>query len=136
MTNAVIASMMVNVGTVLSVSAMSTAATGAFVVAGVMGLATLASFLKVSPTTRQLRKGQGPSCGRNGLPSSVGPMHRHSRPLFWFPSHGGSFCAAQEWNPWVSAQWRMWGSGGGRSAGCVGRDFNCPGEFQLSEVSA
>jgi len=59
MTNAVIASMFVNVGTVLSVSAMSTAATCAFVAAGVMGLATFVSFLKVSKLKKQELKLKG-----------------------------------------------------------------------------
>ena len=59
MTNAVVASMFVNVGTVLSVSAMSTAATGAFAVAGVMGLLTITSFLKVNKLKKQELKLKG-----------------------------------------------------------------------------
>jgi len=53
MVQAVGASMLVNVGTVLSVSAMSTAATAAFSVAGLLGLMTLGSFLKVSKLAKK-----------------------------------------------------------------------------------
>mmetsp|Transcript_28522 Transcript_28522/g.80465 ORF Transcript_28522/g.80465 Transcript_28522/m.80465 type:complete len:788 (-) Transcript_28522:52-2415(-) len=59
MTNAVLSSMMVNVGTVLSVSAMSTAATAAFVAAGGLGLMTLAAYLKVSKLKKQELKLKG-----------------------------------------------------------------------------
>ena len=48
MTNAVAACALLNVGTVLSVSALELAASASFVVAGVFGLATLASWFKVS----------------------------------------------------------------------------------------
>lgn len=53
MVQAVGASMLVNVGTVLSVSAMSAAATAAFSAAGLLGIMTLSSFLKVSKLAKK-----------------------------------------------------------------------------------
>lgn len=47
MTSAVVASTLVNMGTVLSVSAMGAAATVSFAAAGLAGLSILASWLKV-----------------------------------------------------------------------------------------
>ena len=48
MTAAVVASMLVNVGTVLSVSAMTVAASASFIAAGFTGFGVLANFVKVS----------------------------------------------------------------------------------------
>lgn len=47
MTSALMASTLVNVGTVLSVSAMSRAATASFIGAGLAGIMVLANWLKV-----------------------------------------------------------------------------------------
>ena len=47
MTTAVVASMLVNVGTVLSVSAMTFAASASFVAAGFSGFGVLANWIKV-----------------------------------------------------------------------------------------
>jgi len=47
MTAAVVASMLVNVGTVLSVSAMTVAASASFIAAGFTGFGVLANFVKV-----------------------------------------------------------------------------------------
>uniref|UniRef100_A0A061RFL6 Abc-1-like kinase n=1 Tax=Tetraselmis sp. GSL018 TaxID=582737 RepID=A0A061RFL6_9CHLO len=59
LSSGLVASMMVNVGTVLSVSAMSTAATAAFSFAGVMGLVTVLSYLKVAKLNKQELKLKG-----------------------------------------------------------------------------
>jgi hypothetical protein len=48
MTAAVVASMLVNVGTVLSVSAMTVAASVSFIAAGFTGFGVLANFIKVT----------------------------------------------------------------------------------------
>lgn len=47
MTSAVVASMLVNMGTVLSVSAMSVAASGSFIAAGCAGVGVLVNWIKV-----------------------------------------------------------------------------------------
>lgn len=63
-TNALAACTLVNVGTVLSVSALEVAASFSFVAAGVFGLATLATWLKVCSALLLLL----------GLSVSVGPL--------------------------------------------------------------
>lgn len=56
MTTAVVASMLVNVGTVLSVSAMTFAASASFVAAGFSGVGVLANWIKVGPTPNAARR--------------------------------------------------------------------------------
>ncbi len=53
MTSAVAASTLVNVGTVLSVSAMSFAATASFIGAGLAGIVLLANWIKVKGLERK-----------------------------------------------------------------------------------
>lgn len=53
MTSALAASTLVNVGTVLSVSAMSSAATASFIGAGLAGLVLLANWIKVKSLERK-----------------------------------------------------------------------------------
>lgn len=56
MTAAVMASMLVNVGTVLSVSAMSVAASLSFAAAGFAGVGVLANWVKVSQSRAPLEQ--------------------------------------------------------------------------------
>jgi hypothetical protein len=61
MTAAVVASMLVNVGTVLSVSAMTVAASASFIAAGFTGFGVLANFVKLKNLERKDPRSRGRS---------------------------------------------------------------------------